>query len=388
MLNPIADMAYDLGTRNSELYVKGLGFFPVKKAEDQLNEGKTNKNQDDSVNSSGQCDEDKIGQLPSFVARRTNGKLVAVGERAYRMLGATPGDQEVVRPVKLGRIHDEQAFVDTMVSLVKHPYPNFETLKHMNVGKYTAVIPVPCNATPLEHQAIRDLAAKHLKAHAVLVLEPVAAAIGARLKFNDDKACAIIDIGGGTADFAVLSFGRELPYSDSFELGGDLMDTEIQNYVLKTHNIGISERTAEWIKQMIGSVKPFRDDNGDVITLTATIKGRPQGIGENVKSEVTLTDQQIRDHCLVKVFGKIGDKLRTHIQKIESNRVHTQLRENGVSLTGGPSFVHGADEFLGEMIGIKVMRVERPLLSVILGSAAILQDRNLLKSCDIRKSAA
>jgi rod shape-determining protein MreB len=366
----IPDMAFDMGTANVAMYVKDKGLIKLREAVPDLVESEKERKARTVPKLSA---EDLQCQIRSIATRDATGEIDSIGDEAYNKIGRVP-ENRVARPVMLGRIYDSEAFLKIMEKLIYQEVPNFKSLRYISTAPLI-VVGVPCNTTLNERRAVETIIKHELKANPVLISEPVAAAIGAKLEFLDAKACSIIDIGGGTTDFSVLTSGAVLTnYTNSFEFGGDLMDKEIIDFVKETHQIQIGPRTAEWVKKKIGSAAKFRNN----AKLTAIVKGRPLESNPEKKREITLTSDEIRG-CLMPVFAKIADTLDFHIHQIQEGQVHSDMQETGIWLTGGGSMVEGMDKYLTERLGFKINRVEKPLLSVINGAAAILNDPELMK---------
>ncbi|HEX5429751.1 MAG TPA: rod shape-determining protein [Patescibacteria group bacterium] len=364
MMKMFEDMAFDMGTGTVEMYVRGKGLIQLKECLDP------------------DAEPDEIFQERSIVSRRVANKaLEATGDEAYRKIGRLPSELEIAWPVRRGRIFDESAFVSTMGAMIRRVYPSFGRFRHLGatLTKPMILVGVPCNSTLMENRAIRNLINDEVGGRAVIVSEPVEAAFGADLNFQDGKACTIVDIGGGTTDIAILAGGAELPYSKSFEYGGDLMDEAIVKHLKTEHKLGIGIRTAEWIKKKIGSACPFEDSR----KLKATVRGRPL----EEQREADLSSDEIRECLLENVLKHIASLLREHISKIEEGQVHTDLKDNGIWLTGGGSLIDGMDQYLTNELGLEVRRVEKPLMSVILGGAKILEDPDLIRQFSLNEAA-
>ena len=326
-----SDMAIDLGTANTLVYVKNRGVV--------LNE-------------------------PSVVAVLNQGgksKVIAVGEEAKSMLGKTPGHIQAIRPMKDGVIAD---FVVTE-EMIKHfirKVHNRKTLANPRI-----IICVPTGSTPVERRAIHDSALAAGARKVSLIEEPMAAAIGAGLPVSEPRGSMIVDIGGGTSEIAVISLGG-IVYSRSVRIGGDAMDIALINYMRKRYNLLIGEASAEKIKKEVGIAIPPKTGDGKTID----IKGRDLASG--VPKEIELTQAQVAE--------ALSEPIQTIIEGVKSALEDTppelaaDLVDMGVVLTGGGALLESMDEAIREATGLPVTIADEALSCVALGSGKALESES------------
>ena len=323
------DMAIDLGTANTLVYVRGRGIV--------LNE-------------------------PSVVAIETirgHRTVKAVGNDAKLMMGKTPGNVETIRPLRDGVIAD----IDVAEQMIKYFIGKVHTSKFPRFPEI--VICVPSGSTSVEKRAIRD-AANNAGASAVyLIEEPMAAAIGAGMPVTEPIGSMVVDIGGGTTEVAVLSL-RGLAYTTSVRVGGDKMDEAIVNYVRRNHNLLIGEATAERIKKSIGTAISPPDGIGQ----TLEIKGRD--LMNGVPKEITITQAQIAD-ALSEPVSTIIEGVRLALENTQPE-LAADIVDQGIVLTGGGALLHGIDEALRLATGLPVTVADDPLTCVALGTGRALED--------------
>ncbi|WP_294217904.1 rod shape-determining protein [uncultured Sphingomonas sp.] len=324
------DMAIDLGTANTVVYVRGRGIV--------LNE-------------------------PSVVAVETiNGikRVKAVGDDAKLMMGKTPGNIEAIRPLRDGVIAD----IDVAEQMIKH-----FILKVHGPRKFARwpeiVICVPSGSTKVERRAIRDAASNAGASQVFLIEEPMAAAIGADMPVTEPIGSMVVDIGGGTTEVAVLSL-RGLAYTTSVRVGGDKMDEAIVSYVRRNHNLLIGEATAERIKQEVGIAKPPVDGIGTVIH----IKGRD--LVNGVPKEIQINQGQIAE-ALSEPVATIVEGVRVALENT-APELAADIVDQGIVLTGGGALLEGLDEVLRDETGLPVTVAEDPLTCVALGTGRALED--------------
>jgi rod shape-determining protein MreB len=324
------DMAIDLGTANTVVYLRGRGVV--------LNE-------------------------PSVVAVETiNGvkKVKAVGNDAKLMMGKTPGSIEAIRPLRDGVIAD----IDVAEQMIKHFIEKVHG-KRSFMRWPQIVICVPSGSTSVERRAIRDAASNAGASQVWLIEEPMAAAIGADMPVTEPIGSMVVDIGGGTTEVAVLSL-RGLAYSTSIRIGGDKMDEAIVNYVRRNHNLLIGEATAERIKQELGVAKPPLDGIGETIH----IKGRD--LVNGVPKEIQINQGQIAE-ALSEPVGAIVEGVRTALENT-APELAADIVDQGIVLTGGGALLAGIDEVLRDETGLPVTIAEDPLTCVALGTGRALED--------------
>ena len=324
------DMAIDLGTANTLVYVKGEGVV--------LNE-------------------------PSVVAKiEENGKtkVLAVGNEAKQMLGRTPGKIEAIRPMKDGVIAD----FEVAEQMIKH------FIQKVNKGRALSnpqiVICVPSGATNVERRAIRESADAAGARRVFLVEEPVAAAIGAGLPVGEPTGSMVVDIGGGTTEVAVLSLGGVV-LSTSIRCAGDKFDEAITEYMRVTHKLAIGETTAERMKKEIGTACPPDDGDGDVMH----VKGRDLISG--LPKEIAISQRQIAE-ALAEPVATIIDTIKRALEQTPAE-LAADIVERGIMLTGGGSLLGNLDKVLRRSTSLPVSIAEDPLLCVVLGTGRALEER-------------
>jgi len=324
------DMAIDLGTANTVVYLRGRGIV--------LNE-------------------------PSVVAIETiNGvkRVKAVGEDAKLMMGKTPGSIEAIRPLRDGVIAD----IDVAEQMIKHFIHKVHGQRRFPSWP-EIVICVPSGSTSVERRAIRDAASNAGASQVWLIEEPMAAAIGADMPVTEPVGSMVVDIGGGTTEVAVLSL-RGLAYTTSVRVGGDKMDEAIVSYVRRNHNLLIGEATAERIKQEVGVAKIPLDGIGKTIH----IKGRD--LVNGVPKEITINQGQIAE-ALSEPVGTIVEGVRIALENT-APELAADIVDQGIVLTGGGALLQGIDEVLRDETGLPVTVADDPLTCVALGTGRALED--------------
>ncbi|MDH3627347.1 MAG: rod shape-determining protein [Acidobacteriota bacterium] len=323
------DLAIDLGTANSLVFCKGVGIV--------LSE-------------------------PSIIAvNEKTGEVVAVGVRAKEMLGRTPGNIKLVRPMKDGVIADFE-HAEKMLS-------SFITRVHKrSIGvRPRIVIGVPSEITPVEKRAVHDAATNAKAAEVFLVEQSMMAAIGAGLPINEPVGSMVLDIGGGTADVAVISMAG-IVYSKAIRVAGNKMDESVSHYIKRKYNLLIGERTAEEIKIKLGSAYPQEEES------TIEVKGRD--LVEGVPKSITISDEEIRE--------ALSEPVATIIEGVRYALEHTppelaaDIVDHGIVLTGGGALLRGLDERLRQETGLPVFIADEPLTCVVMGTGKILDDFDLL----------
>ncbi|MCH4057764.1 rod shape-determining protein [Lapidilactobacillus gannanensis] len=319
------DIGIDLGTANVLINVRGKGIV--------LNE-------------------------PSVVAiDTTNGKVVAVGEDAYRMVGRTPGNIRAIRPLKDGVIAD----FDITEAMLTHFINKLNAKSFMS--KLNILICCPTNITSVEQKAIVQ-AAQAAGGHKVyLELEPKVAAVGAGMDIFKPQGNMVIDIGGGTSDIAVLSMG-EVVTSRSLRLAGDKMDASIVNYVKQKHNLLIGERTAETIKKEIGTAYEPDQDKEIEVRGRDLVDGLPKEITINA-SEV----EQALHESLMNIVAAAKEVLEQTPPELSADII-----DRGIMLTGGGALLQGIDRLFSDQLKVPVVLAENPLDSVALGTGMLLEN--------------
>ena len=334
MLNRIfgflsTDMAIDLGTANTLVYVHGKGVV--------LNE-------------------------PSVVAVATiNGKpiVLAVGNEAKQMLGRTPGHIKAIRPLKDGVIADFEVAEEMIKHFIK---------KVHNRGIFTApriVICVPFGATPVERRAIQESAEGAGAREVFLIEEPMAAAIGAGLPISEPVGSIVVDIGGGTTEVAVISLGG-IVYASSLRVGGDRMDDEITTYIRKNFNLLIGEATAEKIKKEIGSALCTQTSKD----VRMSIKGR--SLLDGNPRDIEITQKHVAE-ALMDSVAAIASGVKEALEKTPPELV-ADIIDTGITLTGGGALLQNLSDVITHVTGVTVRVADNPLNCVVLGTGKALAE--------------
>lgn len=328
------DMAIDLGTANTLVYVKGRGIV--------LNE-------------------------PSVVAiANKSGKkhVIAVGSEAKMMLGRTPGNIEAIRPMRDGVIADFEVAEEMIKYFVRKVHSRRSFASPM------IMVCVPSGSTTVERRAIQESALSAGARRVFLIEEPIAAAIGAGLPVNEPTGSMVVDIGGGTTDVAVLSLGGVV-YSRSVRVGGDKMDEAIIAYIRRHKNLLIGESSAERIKKVIGSASTPVDGTG----TTVQIKGRDLLNGG--PKEITVTQQQISD-ALTETVSAIVEIVKMALESTPPE-LAADIVDRGIVLTGGGALLANLDHALREKTNLPVSIAEDALSCVALGSGRALENATTMR---------
>ena len=331
------DLAIDLGTANTLVYVKGEGIV---------------------------CNE------PSVVAvqkdNRGSRRVLAVGAEAKRMLGRTPGNINAIRPLKDGVIADFE-ITEAMLRYFIQKIHNRKTLVRPRI-----IICVPFGVTEVEKRAVRESAESAGAREVYLVEEPMVAAIGAGLPITEPAGNMIVDIGGGTTEVAVISLAG-IVFSKSIRVGGDKMDEAIVQYVKRKYNLLVGERTAELVKITIGSAYP-----GEEIQ-TMEIKGRDLVAG--VPKTVEITDEEIRE-SIVEPINAIVEAVRIGLERTPPE-LASDIVDKGIVLAGGGALLRNLDTLLRDQTGLPVMLADEPLEAVVMGAGKVLDELSLLRDIAI-----
>ena len=324
------DMAVDLGTANTLVYVRGKGIV--------LNE-------------------------PSVVAVNVkDGRPLAVGLEAKRMIGRTPNHIQAVRPLKDGVINNFE-ITEKMLRYFIH------RVHQRRFAKPRMVICVPSGVTGVEKRAVQE-AAEFAGARKTpfIIEEPMAAAIGAGLPVHEPTGNMVVDIGGGTTEVAVISLGG-IVTSQSVRIGGDELDDAIITYIKKEYSLALGERTAEEIKIALGSAYPLEEE------LRAEIRGRDLVTG--LPKTIVTSTEEIRE-ALAEPVSAVVDAVKTTLDQTPPE-LAADIMEQGIVLTGGGALLHGLDVRLSAETGMPILIAKDPLHSVAIGSGQCLEEFNVLR---------
>lgn len=331
--NPLSlgrDLAIDLGTANTLIYARGLGIV---------------------------LDE------PSVVAINVNdGRPVAVGLEAKRMMGRTPNHIKAIRPLKDGVIAD----FDVCEKMLRYFIQKVHASKW---SKPRMMICVPSGITGVEQRAVQD-AAEYAGARKPvhIIEEPMAAAIGADLPVHEPSGNMVVDIGGGTTEVAVLSLGG-IVTAQSVRVAGDELDDAVLQYVKKEFSLAIGDRTAEEIKIQMGSAWPMEEE------LTADIRGRDLVSG--LPRTIQLTTEHVRE-ALAEPVSAIVDAVKTTLDKTPPE-LAADIMEDGITITGGGALLGGLDDRLHHETGMPIRIAHEPLYSVVVGSGRALENIDAMR---------
>ncbi|MSO81378.1 MAG: rod shape-determining protein [Alphaproteobacteria bacterium] len=329
-----ADMAIDLGTANTLVYVKGRGIV--------LNE-------------------------PSVVAiaeSKGKRKVLAVGNEAKQMLGRTPGNIQAIRPLRDGVIADFEVAEEMIKEFIRKVH------NRRSFASPQIVVCVPSGSTAVERRAIQESAESAGARRVWLIEEPMAAAIGAGLPVTEPTGSMVVDIGGGTTEVAVLSLGG-IVYSRSVRVGGDKMDEAIIGYIRRNLNLLVGESSAERIKHQIGSACPPEDGEG----RTMAIKGRD--LINGVPKELIISERQIAE-SLSEPISAIIDAVKVALEHT-APELAADIVDKGIVLTGGGALLGNLDYVLRHATGLPVSIADDPLTCVVLGTGRALEEFGKLK---------
>lgn len=332
------DMAVDLGTANTLVYVRGRGIV--------LNE-------------------------PSVVAVNVkDGRPLSVGADAKRMIGRTPNHIQAVRPLKDGVIADFE-ICEMMLRYF------IQRVHQRRFAKPRMVICVPSGITGVEQRAVQEAAeSAGARKPAYIIEEPMAAAVGAGLPVHEPTGNMVVDIGGGTSEVAVISLGG-IVTSQSVRIGGDELDEAIVNYIKKEYSLALGERTAEEIKIALGSACPLEEE------LHAEIRGRDLITG--LPKTIVTTTEEIRQ-AIEEPLSAIIDAVKVTLDKTPPE-LAADIMEQGIVLTGGGALLHGLDTRLSAETGMPIVVARNPLHSVAIGSGQCLEEFEALKQVLLSSSS-
>ncbi|MDI6844528.1 MAG: rod shape-determining protein [Candidatus Saccharicenans sp.] len=329
------DLAIDLGTANTLIYLKGKGI---------------------------------VVQEPSIVViNKQTGKIEAVGNRAKEMLGKTPNNVVAIRPMKDGVIADFEIAERMLDYFIKQAMNNRGTLLRPRI-----VIGIPTGITQVERRAVRDVALRARASEVYIVEQPMAAAVGADLPISEPTGNMIVDIGGGTTDIAVISLNGVV-FNHSIRVASNEMDEAIIQYLKKKYNLLIGERTAEQVKIQLGSAYPLEQ------SLTMEIKGRD--LREGIPRTIVVDDQEIRE-AIEEVVTAIINAIRIALERTPPE-LSADIIDRGIVLTGGGALLKNLDKRIREETQLPVFITEDPLTSVVMGAGRLLDDLDLLKKISL-----
>jgi len=324
------DLALDLGTANTLIYVKGKGIV---------------------------CSE------PSVVAINNDTKeILAVGSEAKSMLGRTPANIVAIRPMKDGVISNFEV-TEKMLRYFITKVNNKKSFVRPRI-----IVAVPSGVTQVEKRAVKDSAIQAGAREVYIVEEPMAAAIGAGLPIQEPSGNMIVDIGGGTTEVAVISLSG-IVYANSVRVGGDEMDEAIVNYIKRNYNLLIGTSTAEKIKMEIGSAYRLEEE------MSIEIKGRD--LLNGIPKTVEITDSEIRE-ALSDAVSKIVDAVKSALEKTPPE-LSADIVDRGIVLSGGGALLKGLDKKLAEETGLPIIVADDPLKAVAYGAGKVLDELDLLK---------
>lgn len=331
------DLAIDLGTANTLVYVKGRGI---------------------------------VANEPSVVAVQTNGrdarKIVAVGTEAKNMRGRTPAGISAIRPMKDGVIADFEITEEMLRYFIRKAH-NRRSLVRPRV-----IICIPFGITEVEKRAVRESAESAGAREVFLVEEPMAAAIGAGLPVTEACGSMIVDIGGGTTEVAVISL-KGIVYSQSVRVGGDKMDEAIINFIKRNYNLSIGERTAEQIKIAIGAALPTGENHFVEIRGRDLVGGLPKTI--------QVSEDEVRE-ALSEPVKQIVETVRQSLERTPPE-LASDIVDRGITLAGGGSLLKNLDALIRQETGLPVVLAEDPLTAVVVGSGRILDQLDLLRDVTV-----
>jgi len=320
------DIGIDLGTSNTLVFVKGKGI---------------------------------IIREPSVVAvdqRFSPVRVVAVGTQAKEMIGRTPGSISALRPLRDGVIADFDATAEMLKKYIR------KAITASPFSKTRVMICVPSGVTEVERRAVNDAAKSAGARYVALIEEPMAAAIGAGLPVENATGSMIVDIGGGTAEVAVVALG-DIVTSRSIKVAGDSYDEAIINYIRKKYNILIGERTAEDIKIKLGSAYEYESEGA------MSIKGR--NLVDGLPKDVEITSEEIRE-ALSDCVRQLVDSVRITLENTPPE-LAADIVDNGITLTGGGALLRGLDKLIEKEIKIPVHIADNPLDCVVEGTGICLE---------------
>jgi rod shape-determining protein MreB and related proteins len=327
------DLAIDLGTASTLVYVKGQGI---------------------------------VANEPSVVAIRKDSqgakKILAVGNEAKKMLGRTPANIVAIRPLKDGVIADFEVTEAMLSYFIKAVH------KRKSFVRPRVIVSVPSGITPVEKRAVRESAELAGAREIYLIEEPMAAAIGSGLPVSEPVGNMIVDIGGGTTEVAVISLSG-IVYSQSVRVAGDKMDEAIVQYVKRKYNMLIGERTAELIKITIGTAYPENE------IKTVDIKGRDMVSG--IPKTLEISSEEVMQ-AIAEPVNAIVNAVKIALERTPPE-LASDIVDRGIVLAGGGALLKNLDKLLREETGLPIIVAESPLTAVVIGSGRALEELDLLR---------
>ncbi len=328
-----SDLAIDLGTANTCVYVKGQGI---------------------------------VLREPSVVAVKKDGRgnnvVLAVGHDAKRMLGRTPGNISAIRPMKDGVIAD----FEVTEAMLRHFISKVHNSRHL--VRPRIIVCVPTGITQVEKRAVKESAQSAGAREVYLIEEPMAAAIGANLPIQEPTSNMVVDIGGGTTEVAIISLSG-IVYSRSVRVGGDKMDESIMTHVRRKYSMLIGESSAEEIKVKIASAYPMDPEQQIEVKGRDLVTGIPQNI--------IITSEEVRKAIAEQVEG-IVQAVRMALEQTPPE-LAADIVDRGIVLTGGGALLRGLDQLLREETSLPITVVEDPLSTVVMGTGKALDSLHILK---------
>ncbi|MFW6124065.1 MAG: rod shape-determining protein [Acidobacteriota bacterium] len=329
------DLAIDLGTANTLVYLRGRGI---------------------------------IVQEPSLVVvNKRTGDVEAVGIRAKEMLGKTPNSVLTIKPMRDGVIADFEIAEKMLDYFIKKSTNNRSFLLRPRI-----VIGIPTGVTQVERRAVKDVALRAKASEVYLIEQPMSASIGADLPISEPTGNMIVDIGGGTTDIAVISLNG-IVYNHSIRIAGNEMDEAIIQHIKKKYNLLIGEKTAEQVKMQIGSAYPLDEP------MTLEIKGRD--LREGIPKTIVVDDQEMRE-AIEDIVESIIEAIKISLEKTPPE-LSADIIDRGVVITGGGALLKNLDKRIREETQLPVFITEDPLTTVVLGAGKMLDDLELLRKISL-----
>lgn len=333
------DVGVDLGTANTVVHVKGKGI---------------------------------VIREPSVVARHVKTKqILAIGTEAKRMLGKTPENIEVIRPLRDGVIAD----FDAAEAMLKHYIKEVHQLLggfRRGLSRPRVVVGIPSGVTEVERRAVQEAALSAGARHAFLIEEPMAAAIGAGVPVQDPTGHMIVDIGGGTSEIGVVSLGG-LVLNRSLRIAGDELTEAVINFARLKYNLLLGEATAEEVKISIGSAYPLKSES-EGRPLSTVVRGR--SLEDGLPKSQKITSPELRE-ALAPVVRQILNEIALVIEETPPELV-SDILEKGMIMAGGGSLLRGIDKLISEETGMPVWVTEKPMEAVVRGCGKVLEEEGLL----------